>query len=110
MQNFSKLLFVIFITTFIAAGCKSASVRLGAPVSQSQPTHATSEVGAQDDYTSSAHHYMAMARKNSPPQSHEYELLAAQMFIKAKNYQSANEILEKIPANGLPQDIEQQNL
>ncbi|MCS5708128.1 penicillin-binding protein activator [Candidatus Berkiella cookevillensis] len=86
------------LTLFFAIACESSSARSKQPINltkESQRMHEKAE------YLSSAQHYLGLSQNSHPAQSLEYQIMAADMFVKAGEPTKAASLLDKVSDSAL---------
>ncbi len=97
-QNLSRLCTFLTVTSLVLGGCAAPPQQSSAPVTgtSNAPNRLT-----QSDKVISAEHYIELAQQATPPQSHEYHILAADMFAQANDLNAANHWLNQVPQDTL---------
>lgn len=86
------------LTLFFAIGCESTSARSKQTINltkESQRAHEKAE------YLASAQHYLELSRNSDPKQSLEYQIMAADMLVKAGEPTKAAPLLDKVSDSAL---------
>lgn len=97
-----SILLIGLICLLFNAGCESPSQKSRQSINLTKESQRAKEKAT---YLSSAQQYLNQAKQAEAPLKQEYEILAADMFVKAGNISQADSILEGVSESALDEDL-----
>lgn len=104
IKSISILLIGIFCLVF-NVGCESPSSKSRQSINLTKESQRANE---KANYLASARHYLKQSETAQPPQKQEYEIMAADMFVKAGHITQAQSLLEEVSDSALDVNLKVQ--